>query len=159
MLIDSKGKLFGKISIVDILIIVVILLAIAGVGYKFTRSSLLKQDNLEVEFYVEETPDYAAQAINTGDVIKDITKGSVLGTVTGKTVAPSISFAANSQGQYVASSKQGYDSVKVTATASGKYSQNSVTFDSAEYFIGQSYQLRMGNSAVYGRISSIKKKE
>ena len=39
MLIDEKGRLFGKINIVDFLVVAVILLAIAGVGYKLISSS------------------------------------------------------------------------------------------------------------------------
>jgi len=35
MIIDSKGKLFGKISIIDILILVVLIAGIAGVWVKF----------------------------------------------------------------------------------------------------------------------------
>jgi len=35
MIIDSNGKLFGKISIVDIAVILVIIIAIAGIYFKF----------------------------------------------------------------------------------------------------------------------------
>ncbi|HAA43417.1 MAG TPA: hypothetical protein DCE02_05365, partial [Ruminiclostridium sp.] len=39
MIIDSKGKLFGKISIIDILILAVIIAGTAGVWHMFFRSS------------------------------------------------------------------------------------------------------------------------
>ena len=41
MIIDSKGKLFGKVSIIDILILVVLIIGAAG-AFKFlkTRSAL-----------------------------------------------------------------------------------------------------------------------
>ena len=37
MIMDEKGKLFGKVSIVDILIVVVVVLALAVIGVKSTK--------------------------------------------------------------------------------------------------------------------------
>lgn len=39
MLFDSKGKLFGKISIVDIIVVLAIVIAAAGVYFKFFGSA------------------------------------------------------------------------------------------------------------------------
>lgn len=36
MIIDSKGKLFGKVSIIDILVLVVLVAGIAGVWANFS---------------------------------------------------------------------------------------------------------------------------
>ena len=159
MFIDSKGKLFGKISIVDILIILVVVIAAAGIGYKFKSSPLLKQDKLEVVLFIEEAPEYTAPAIKVGDSIREVARGGTLGTVTDIQVGDSIAFAANDQGEYVKSSKEGYKSLTITASALGTFSNNGVKFHNADYYIGSSYEFRVGNVALYGKIKSITKKE
>ena len=54
MIIDNKGRLFGKISIIDILIVVIIIVAVAGIGSKFVKSKLpallLKQTRYKYSF-------------------------------------------------------------------------------------------------------------
>lgn len=159
MFIDNKGRLFGKVSIVDILIVLVVVIAAAGIGYKFKSSPLLKQDKLEVVLFIEEAPEYTAPAIKVGDTIREVAKGGTLGTVTDIVVGDSIAYAANDQGQYVKSSKEGYKSIKITASALGTFSSNGVKFNNADYYIGSNYEFRVGNVALYGRIMSISKKE
>ena len=39
-LIDEKGKLFGKLNIVDLVVVVLIVAIIAAVGVRFTSSKL-----------------------------------------------------------------------------------------------------------------------
>ena len=39
MLIDEKGRLFGKINIVDFIVAAVIVLGVLGVGYKFITNT------------------------------------------------------------------------------------------------------------------------
>ena len=50
MLMDSKGKLFGKISIVDIAVIVILIVAIAGAYIRFNSNKPAVVSN-DTEFY------------------------------------------------------------------------------------------------------------
>ena len=58
MIIDDKGKLFGKISIIDLLVVCLILAGIAGAYYKFGRSKTIspfvKPDKIEMTFFSED---------------------------------------------------------------------------------------------------------
>jgi len=161
VIIDSKGKLFGKISIIDILIVLVVIGIIAGVGYKFTRSKtptvFTKQDTLEVEFFVEEVLDAVANSIKIGDAAKEAVQNASFGTVKDIKIDKAISYAADDKGEYKVSSRPGYSSVVITTEAKGIYGSNGTTIGSAEYYIGSYMTLRVGNAALYGRITRITK--
>ncbi len=50
MLMNSKGKLFGKVSIVDIIVILLIILAIVGAYFRFNGNNVVAV-NKTTEFY------------------------------------------------------------------------------------------------------------
>ena len=161
MIIDEKGKLFGKISIVDILIVAVLLAAIGGVYYKFGRSKtatpFTKSDTIEVSFYIEDIPDFVANSIKEGDLVKDRVNNVTIGKVTNVKVGPDIIFFPTSEGQVISSSKPGYASVQFTATGQGIYSDTGSSISGMEYYINKQFELRVGKVNIYPRISSIEK--
>lgn len=161
MIIDNNGKLFGKISIVDILIVAVLLAAIGGVYYKFGRSKTVtpfsKPDTIEVTFYIEDTPAFVANTIKEGDLVKDKVSNITIGKVTDVKIGPDIFFYPNSEGQAIASSKPGYASVQFTAEGQGVYSDTGAYFSGNEYFVNKQFELRVGKANIYPRISSIEK--
>lgn len=165
MVIDSRGKLFGKISIIDIMIVVILMAAIAGVGYKFSKSGTIgssaKADDLEIVFYAEEVPDYAAQAIKIGDIVKDGVQNSTFGRVKDIKIGDSVSWAQAENGEWFPSTKKGYVSIYITAEGKGIFEDSGVSIDSSDYFIGLTIdRLRAGNSAFnfVAIIHDIKKK-
>ena len=161
MIIDDKGKLFGKISIVDILIVAVLLAAIAGVYYKFGRSKtatvFTKPDTIEISFYIEDIPAFVANKIKEGDLVKDRVNNTTIGKVTSTTVGPDIYYYPNSEGQAIASSKPGYASIQFTARGQGVYNETGSSISGVEYYINKQFELRVGETNTYPRIMSIEK--
>lgn len=161
MLIDSKGKLFGKISIVDILILAVILIFVAFMGMKYIKAGaatpFTNKDKIEIAFYGNEVFDYAANSVKKGDIVKDSVRNSVFGTVTEVSVEESKSYASDSSGKYATSPKEGYKSIYITVEGEGLYSDAGVEFDSSSYYVGRSIDLNVGNSSFTAKISSVKK--
>src|SRR3989339_1801566 len=102
MLIDKKGKLFGIVSIIDILVVVVIIISILGISYKFlyskTVSPFVKADKIVLKFYAEEVPDFAANNIQINSQVKDFEKGTNFGIVTHSKVDKSVSFVETDKG-------------------------------------------------------------
>lgn len=54
MLMDSKGKLFGKVSIVDVVVVILILVAVVGAYVRFNGSNSAVVSN-DTEFYYKMT--------------------------------------------------------------------------------------------------------
>jgi len=86
-LIDGKGRLFGKINIVDLLIVVLILLIAGGVYLVFLGGSdkqAVEKSKVVYEFEITNVNKDFVDAITPWDPIRDSTRGNELGTVVGK---------------------------------------------------------------------------
>lgn len=166
MLIDSKGRLFGKVSIVDILIVVMILGVIGGVGYKFKKSStstpFAKKDTIQVTFYQPEANNYVDGTIKAGDIVKDKATGSVFGKVVSVKTDKAVSVGTNNDGQIVLASNPKMCSITIVVQGEGIYkdgkSDQGVSFDNTDFFINTSVQLRAGNTDVWTLVKSLEKK-
>jgi len=163
MIIDSKGRLFGKISIVDILIIVVVLAGIGGLAYKFSTSGILRlnsgTDTIYISFYNEELMDYAAKSVKEGTIVIDPQKNTEFGKVKEIKIDKAKSITVNDAGQYVETSKPGYSSILITVEGKGTYSESGVMFGTEKYYIGKTLEVRFGNTAIFSKIYDIKKVE
>lgn len=169
MIMDNKGKLFGKISIIDIIIVLVIVAGIVGgLGYKYSKSKtpgvFVKNDDVQITFYVEEVPDFVAKAIKPGAICKESIQDVVFGQVKDAgdiKIDKPVSYSSNDKGEIVRSNtKEGYVSLYVTVQGKGIYSDNGLTINSVPYYVGQTLtNLRLGASTIsYTKIYDIKKK-
>jgi len=86
-IIDSNGRLFGKISIIDVIVLaVVIILAIAlNLKNELTpTSTAVSNTPIYFEVLTDAIPDYVAESIKVGDVLfdKDQVTGGSIGVIT-----------------------------------------------------------------------------
>ncbi|MBR0276985.1 MAG: DUF4330 domain-containing protein, partial [Clostridia bacterium] len=72
MLLDSKGKLFGKVSIIDVIVILLVIFAIVGAYFRFHGSNTSVVVNNQDFYYVisinnirETNKDSVLQSIGT----------------------------------------------------------------------------------------------
>jgi len=167
VLIDSKGKLFGKISIVDILIVVMIVGVIGGVGYKFAKSRtstpFSKKDTIKVTFFQEEVSGFVPGAVKVGAIVTDNATGSVFGKVVSVKADKAVSFATNSSGDMVQTSKPGYNSITVEVEGQGIFKDGigdqGVSFDNTNFYVNKSIELKVGNTTFWAKLKSLEKKE
>lgn len=158
MIIDEKGKLFGKINVVDFAVVAVVLLAILGVGFKLISSSTTlfkKTEEFQIVFYNEDLPGYVADSINVGDKVKDSVRNTVFGEVTGKEVTPSVVFAADDRGVLQQTTRPGYVSMKLTVIGKGIYTETGIIINNMDYYVGRSLELRAGNGVIWTRIREL----
>mgnify|MGYP001181066309 FL=1 len=162
MLIDEKGRLFGKINIVDFIVVVVLVMGVLGVGYKFLSSSTTlfkKTEVIEIQFYNEDLPGYVADSINIGDKVKDSVKNTVFGEVINKEVKPSVVFGVDDQGVLRQTTRPGYVSMILTVKAEAVYTDTGVIINNTDYYVGRSLELRAGNGVIWTRIKAIDRVE
>ena len=166
MIIDNKGKLFGKISIIDILVVLILVGGVAGIGYKYAKakvnSPFTKGDTIITQFYYDEISDYAANDIKVGDMVTDRATSSNFGKVTKVEVNPSNSYASDDKGKWVKSPKEGYNSVIVTVEGPGVYKDGTnaqgVGFGGIDYYVYKSVEVQIGNTTFWAKVYSLKKK-
>jgi len=161
MLLDKKGKLFGKISVVDILVVVIIIAVAAGLYYKFGKSGTVtpftKTSTVQLSIYMETVNDYVIKSIKVGDVVKDRVQNITLGKVVDVKVEPDMTYAINDKSLVVPFSRKGYSSATITFEGQGIYSSSGVIFGGIDYYINKNgTEWRVGNSFCFARISDIK---
>lgn len=161
MLIDNKGKLFGKINIIDLIILLIIVGAVAGAVYKFSKANvgpMVKQDDVVIKFYTEEVPDFVASVVQKGDTVIDDGKNTLFGSVTDVSVNPSETVAMTSDGQFVKSEKPGTKSILITSEIKGVMGSNGATIGGVNYNIGQTLTIRAGKAKIWMRVYDVQKK-
>lgn len=160
MIIDDKGRLFGKVSIVDIVTVLIIVLVAVFLLNRFNIISSDSGDSLDelyVVFYQEEVNDFSAESVEIGDPTSEALTNASFGEVVDIVLADSVSWDKDSDGRQVASSREGYVSFQAKMKTKGKLGPNGVTLDGSNYHIGDTIMFRIGNSIFYGDISDVSK--
>lgn len=123
-MIDKNGKLFSKISIIDILIILAVILCIAGAFIRF--SGLLGNNNttsvdFEYVMRIQQIREESADALlKKGEVYSNLSDGAYMGTIIAAEKRPNDDYAELYDGSIVkTSAKDRYD-VYITVSVSGK---------------------------------------
>lgn len=151
-----------KFTFIDLAIILIILASIFTVSRKFSKAKVstplaTKPNKIQVSFFIEEIPDFAAKAIEVGSPVRESIQNASFGTVSDIAIDESISWARGEDGSFVATSREGYSSLILTMDANGILGNNGVTIDKSVYYIGQTLTLYAGNSILQsGRISDVK---
>jgi len=162
MLIDDKGRIFGKVSIVDIFFIILIFMALGLLWYKISgygnKAGIIdRTEKIRIVFYQEEINNFAASNVKIGDPATEALQNIRLGKVTDIKLGQSISWGSDIQGKQVSSSRKGYSSIYITMEGKGIIGPNGIQIDNHLYYIGETITLRAGNAIFYGKIYSAEK--
>jgi hypothetical protein len=159
MLIDKEARLFGKINIIDLLIVIGLIGLIAfGVYQLRSGRGFIGGETREfyITFFAEEIEDWAAQGVSVGDNLFDHLRGIQIGVVTHVNIGEAIVWNADQFGNTVRSTKEGFSSMEITARLSGTPSEHGVLVAGNRYGVGQNQPIRAGGSAIFTRISGLR---
>jgi len=131
MLIDKNGRLFGKISIVDIVVALLIIVAVSFVGLRFVKKTSMASQQAE-KVYVVEVKDIKESSIKyfkVGDTLYN-EDGAYLGIID---IEPEITVAMVSQeksdGSFAYAEKPGRYDVRITIRGKGFDNGNAFFLD------------------------------
>jgi len=123
MLLDKKGRLFGKISIIDLGMLLLIVVLMVGAYYKFfmvdKSNNAAKFDTLEYKILVEEVRQQSVDAIEVGADIYDVKTDSPMGKIVNKEVLPATDQLTKADGTVVIAEKPERFNVLVTIQVPG----------------------------------------
>ena len=160
MILDNKGRLFGKVNIIDLLVILAVIAAAVFTAKKLAEGTVLAvYKQYEVEFYTEEVADFVIEKVHQGGLLVDESKGSSFGYIISEPVtSQAIMFNPDSDGKLVSSGKEGYSSAYFTSLATASPFENGIMIDGNKYVIGHSFTVRAGQGKIFLRISNITEK-
>ena len=159
-MIDKNGKVFGKINIVDLIVIVVIIaavvmFAVSRFGGQNDGASVEDGKSIYMSFYAEEVSDFVVDKIEEGAKLYDDDHEQVLGEVVKVETAPAVIYLSDSDGKSVASSKENYKSVIITAKVNGTLSDYGFELGGVKYGVGHSMTLRAGYAKIFMRVYDV----
>lgn len=153
----KNGKIFGKLNIIDAVIILVLVagIALAGVFFVKKKVSAPKTDVLVMKFYTEEVSDFVVEHLEVGNPLYDGDQKIDLGVTTNVEIADSIAYGGLSGGSYEMVNKEGYKSALITGEVVGEKNELGAVIDGFQYGIGHSMVLRSGDAKIYLRVYDI----
>ena len=154
---DKKSHIKFNIidAVIGIIIVVAFVFALNRLGIIGVENIVEnEQSKIEIIFFQEEVNDFTAENVKIDDPASEPLLNASFGTVTDKSVGPSISYGKDKFGNQTTSTKEGYSSIYITLTANGKVGDNGITIDGSTYYVGQVINLRVGSSIFYGRIDA-----
>ncbi len=156
-MIDKNGKLFGKISIIDIGIIILVIIAglfiVKKLGIFIPKENITNNnDKIKVVFYQEEVNSFTANNVKLEDPATETLLNMSFGNVVDIEIGDSVSWGEDKDGRQVKSTKNGFSSVFITMETNGILGPNGINIGGSNYYIGQFITLRVGTSIFYGRI-------
>lgn len=156
-MLDEKGRLFGKINIVDLIIIVVIAAAVIFVGLKVfgPKSEIANTNDVTLTLFCEEAPDYVAEQLEAGTSVYDSTDSVALGTLTDWSLGDSKSYVTDANGNVVEFSREEYCSVTLSIASSGLVDEHGVTINGTLFAAGHSMTVYAGECKLYLKVMAI----
>lgn len=144
MFIDAKGRLFGKVSIIDILIGICIAGMIIGVALRFITSGGLSKAEMtvpiELTLRAKEVRQYTVSAVKEGDIVFD-ESGARLGTVSKVSATPAKRIFESNSGKIFNAELPNKFDLYITIDAKGQA-------DASGYFINGSRQMSSGSTQI-----------
>jgi hypothetical protein len=157
-MIDKKGRLFGKVSLVDLFAVVVIA-AVFFVVYLYAggrgRLELSEAQPVTITFYHPALQDFIAYHLTADVPVMDDDAGTYMGQVSAITLGESIHFSPNRQGQMIQTAIQGRYAVYIQTRVQGQLHNGAVVLNGTVYAIGDEVHLWAGDTRIIAHISNI----
>jgi len=159
-LIDSRGRIFGTINVIDLLIIVMVLTAAYGFWHARSGAAGLaalrgETRQIEATFVVSNVRPATSSVIKVGDKVNDSKTNTYLGQVTAVRVEPAEIAVTGPDGRVYESTSKTRQDVWVTLRGSGRVSPNAITLGSNEIRIGTQISLKTNMYAVQSTVMAI----
>ncbi|HHU30354.1 MAG TPA: DUF4330 domain-containing protein [Firmicutes bacterium] len=146
-LLDEKGRLFGLINIIDLLVLILVIAVVAGGAYHFTRPQRAGQPGtggkkVVVLALVSNVSQYTVDAVQVGSTVFDPTAKSHLGKIIALEVTPHKEPVETADGRVVLADVPERFDMLVTWEGYASVTDKAVAI--------ASYELRVGSTVVLG---------
>ncbi|MCI8404643.1 MAG: DUF4330 domain-containing protein [Clostridia bacterium] len=157
---DKNGKIKGKVSIIDILVVLLIIAVIAGIAARYGSkvTTAVKSDKqFEYVLRVENVREYTVNALKKMGKVTDKKSEKELGDVVDVQVEKATQQSITASGEVKNPETPGRYTCFVTIRATGKESDdNYILHDSTELSVGRNIDLYTKYVKTSGDIKSVK---
>ena len=159
MFVDKRGKLLGKVNVVDIIVVILISVMVLIVLTNFSNRNVETEaaDTIRVTFNVDDIPDIFSNSIQKGTPVRVQKSSLAFGKVMDASISDMLFYGVNSKGQWVASPKPNYKSAVFIVEGNGTYSDGQALLGEAELYPGRYIALVLGMTTFYAKVVDIKR--
>jgi len=157
-IIDNKGKIFGLINLIDLIVILVLGLLVVGGGYKVMKKSpqvITQSEKVIVKVEISEVRQPSVDGIKEGDMLYHYDKGQVFGKIVKKNVVNFQKEAPTSDGRFVLSDVPGKYNVILDVEANATNTTDVVIVGGEHTRIGAQFRLKNKNVAVFSTVLGV----
>lgn len=159
-ILDEKGRVFGKINIVDLLVLVILIGSLAWFGYgKFVRNIgseiSSREQPIEITVLVTGVRPTTAEAIGNSTGFFEFTTGSKIGEFCSLYTEPSDTWEIWDDGRWMRSKNPDKVDAYVTIRGVARIGQDTVTMNGVEVRVGTSIGLKSKMVQVQGNILTV----
>lgn len=143
-MIDKKGKIFGKISIIDFMVAFIIITVVVGIVYRFgspvTASITGGNSTIKYTLQIEDVRYFSADYYEEGLNVYDSNTGNFIGVIKGVRTEPFYGTIEMKDGTMVMAEKTERIKLLIDIEASGVITDKS-------YLVGGTYEVKVGGGA------------
>ncbi len=158
-MIDKNGKLFGKINIIDLLIILIVIAAVVFFATKmFSPAQETTKTNttkVAVTFYAEDAPTNVTDMLVEGAPSFEETTNVGFGSITSFSSEQAYGWMSDAEGNLVKGPIVGDEYLTVSVEVNGNLTDNGVYLGGRLYCVGANYTMHFGKVMLYSKIVSI----
>ena len=158
-MIDDKGRLFGKISLIDIFVLIVLGLVFLVVYFQIgtnSKAATRESDQLiQITFYKEALEDFTVKALKEGARVENDTNATFMGNIVNLEIGESVNYMPDVNGREIASPMEGFSSVTITTEVMGKLSDGSALLSGNLYGAGTQIIIWAGKAKMQLYISDV----
>ncbi len=165
-IMHENGKLFGKISIIDIIIVIVAIILLYGVFGKYinkvmpSTASQVKYQNFKFAIRIENTLQETADAIRKDDIVLDTISGVEIGKVSEIMIEPYKEAFDGLNGEIVMKEMPDKVNIILTVETSGTINNNEYLANGLiKILVGETKKIRTKYIDKTGFVISIEKVE
>lgn len=158
-MIDKNGKLFGKINIIDLLIILIVIAAVVFFATKmFSPAQETTKTNttkVAITFYAEDAPTNVTDMLVEGAPSFEETTNVGFGSITSFSSEQAYGWMSDAEGNLVKGPIVGDEYLTVSVEVNGNLTDNGVYLGGRLYCVGANYTMHFGKVMLYSKIVSI----
>ncbi len=162
-IVDEKGKLFGLINIVDLMVVIVLLVVVVFGAYKlmgFNNTGKLAEIGITthkatITFEVREVRDFTINSVVIGEALKDYSKNADYGTITKVDVKPATRLLETDDGRIVEAEVPGKYNMVIYAEGIANVSHTSILMAERDVRIGYEFDIKGKKFKTKGTIIGI----
>lgn len=142
-IVDEKGRLFGKLNLIDTIAIIVVILLIIGVFMRFfvLDNTSVTNDTTPITYSVQATGVrmYTINSIEVGDTVYDDDTGTMVGVISAINYEPATQISLAEDKDYFYGTSDQYYDLTVTLDAEG-------TVTNGRTYLNKTYELNVNSS-------------